>query len=145
MMKEVPPVTLAAWRLQLTACFLCVAAAGQVYQTDYDEKQKLKRHLQLLAASGSSLAVHFGCWVTSVEQTSLTQSLLFVSVTPVILALVPCVRGQPLSRGELVGTAVGMLGTVILAGGLVSEAEVTLRGDAAALVASFALVYEESF
>lgn len=69
----------------------------------------------LLAASGVCLAFHFGLWVYSVQATSLTHSLLFVSATPLFLAGGTCLLGRPISAGELGGTAVGLAGGVLLA------------------------------
>ncbi len=69
----------------------------------------------LLAASGVCLALHFGTWVYSVQATSLTHSLLFVSATPLFLAGGTWLLGRPISAGELGGTAVGLAGGVVLA------------------------------
>lgn len=69
----------------------------------------------LLAASGACLALHFGLWVYSVQATSLTHSLLFVSATPLFLAGGTWALGRPISAGELGGTAVGLAGGVVLA------------------------------
>lgn len=75
------------------------------------------RHPQagLLAASGACLALHFGAWVYSVQATSLTHSLLFVSATPLFLAGGTWALGRPISAWELGGTAVGLAGGVVLA------------------------------
>eukprot|EP00887_Chlorella_sp_A99_P004149 scaffold23.g4149.t1 len=77
----------------------------------------------LLALSGSALAVHFGSWVWSVEHTSLTHSLLFVSATPLLLTLV------------------GLVGAVLLATAAArTDRQVTVAGDLAALCASLAII-----
>lgn len=142
MIREVPPITLAAWRLQMTSVLLVIAAAVQWTSLDAATKADTLRHstLALIAGSGTSLAVHFGCWVASVELTSLTHSLLFVSATPVLLAIVTWLRRQPISSGELWGTALGCVGTIILATSAISEEDVTVVGDIAALMASGALI-----
>ena len=53
----------------------------------------------LLGLSGAALALHFGAWVWSVERTSLSHSLLFVSATPLILAGGAWLLRKPISRG----------------------------------------------
>lgn len=84
----------------------------------------------LLAASGVCLAFHFGLWVYSVQATSLTHSLLFVSATPLFLAGGTCLLGRPISAGELGGTAVGLAGGVLLATAAArSDAQVWVRKE----------------
>lgn len=93
-----------------------------------------------LAGSGTALAIHFACWVASIQRTSLTHSLLFVSATPLLLVLSTLIGRQPVSVGELYGTALGCIGTLILASSAVSEEEVTVLGDLLALSASVAVI-----
>ena len=141
MLKEVPPLTLAAWRLQLTSVLLGVGAAAQGWRMPREKRRLVLEQSWLLAASGSFLCLHFGAWVYSVETTSLTHSLLFVSATPLFLAAGAWLLRKPISRGELAGTGLGALGAVLLAtAAAASDAGVTVRGDLAALAASLAFV-----
>lgn len=139
-LKEVPPITLAAWRLQLTSVLLATGAVPQLCGMSPHDRAKTVRSAALVAGSGAALAVHFGAWVTSLELTSLTHSLLFVSATPILLAAGAWLLSQPISSEELAGTAVGAVGTIVLAAGATSEADVTLQGDAAAMLASAAII-----
>ena len=97
--------------------------------------------LSLVCACGQ---VHFGGWVWGIEHTSLPHSLLFVSFTPVLLACGAAALGQPTSLGEVLGTALGVGGSVLLLmdvprddGG---DGGVSLAGDAASLLASLAFI-----
>ena len=188
---EVPPITLAAWRLQLTSVFLGVGAAVQLSRMPPAARartlQQVRRRrgpagagaaiwrassgalsgdvrrpsagtsqlllllllllshptlqVGLLVVSGTCLCFHFGAWVFSVEATSLTHSLLFVSATPLFLAAGTWLLRKPISAGELAGTAAGLAGGVLLATAAArSDAQVTVRGDLAALSASLAFV-----
>ena len=76
------------------------------------------------------------------DHTSLPHSLLFVSTPPVVIALLAFCQGKPLSRGELIGVALGLGGMVIIVGGshLENDNDVTLLGDLAAFAASVAFV-----
>lgn len=67
--------------------------------------------LVLLSGSGACLALHFGCWVWSLENTSLTHSLVLVSSTPVIMAGGSYLLNQPISRGEISGAMLALAGT----------------------------------
>lgn len=115
MMAEVPPITLAAWRLQLTCVLLGIGAAVQLARLPPAARARIARAAGLLSFSGVCLAFHFGLWVASAQATSLTHSLLFVSATPLFLALISLLLRRPISGGELVGTAVGLAGGVLLA------------------------------
>jgi drug/metabolite transporter (DMT)-like permease len=88
--------------------------------------------------------VHFGGWVWGIEHTSLPHSLLFVSFTPVLLSCGAAALGHPTSLGEVLGTALGVGGSVLLLmdvprddGG---DGGVSLAGDAASLLASLAFI-----
>ena len=140
MMRGVPPITLAAWRLQFTSLLLVTAAFVQWRGMDSTLKQDTLDNIKWLAGSGTALAIHFACWVASVQLTSLTHSLLFVSATPVLLATLTLIRRQPISAGELWGTGLGFIGTLVLASSAVSEEEVTVLGDLLALSASAAII-----
>jgi drug/metabolite transporter (DMT)-like permease len=185
-MPEVPPVTLAAWRLQLTGLLLGAGAAPQWARLDADTRRRTLRKARahctlqaaagrtasrccalarqpaprepepepppthpsraqawLLAASGACLAVHFGTWVVSLKQTSLSHSLLFVSASPVFLAGGAWAARQPTSRAELLGVAAGAGGGALLAAAAAAGANgerATLAGDLYALLAALALV-----
>jgi drug/metabolite transporter (DMT)-like permease len=115
MVAEVPPITLAAWRLQLTSVLLGGGAAVQLRHMPPADRRRMLAAAGLLVASGTCLCFHFGLWVLAVETTSLTHSLLFVSSAPLFLAGGAWLLRQPISRGELTGTALGLLGAVLLA------------------------------
>lgn len=141
MMPLVPPITLAAWRLQLTGVLLLPGAAVQGWGMGQDLRRQLVHSGLLLMASGVCLAVHFGCWVWSLKHTSLPHSLLFVSTTPVLLTTLAFLRKQPVSRGEGVGSLLALAGGIMLSYGSASESGGTyVLGDVTALAAAFAMV-----
>ena len=79
----------------------------------------------------------------SLAHTSLAHSLLFVSSTPVLMACGGAALGYPVSRGEGLGTLLGVLGSLLLAVDPSVRAQggdVTLAGDAASLLASLAFI-----
>jgi hypothetical protein len=111
-LPDVPPITLAAWRLQLTSLFL---AAGLVPQwramPAADRRRALSRPDVLWTAlSGACLAVHFGAWVASLKLTSLPHALLLVCMVPVLLVIWALLRRQPISKGEVLGTLLALAG-----------------------------------
>jgi drug/metabolite transporter (DMT)-like permease len=52
-----------------------------------------------LLLSGTSLAFHFALWVMGIENTSLTHALLYVSITPILIAAGMWLMRMPLSIG----------------------------------------------
>ncbi|GBF99716.1 drug Metabolite transporter superfamily [Raphidocelis subcapitata] len=144
-MPDVPPVTLAAWRLQLTTLILLAGAAPQWRAMPAaDRRRALSRPDALWTCfSGACLAAHFGAWVASLKATSLPHSLLLVSMAPVLLVCLALAQRQPISAGEVGGTLLALAGAVVLAAGAATGregAEVTLRGDALAFAAAVAVV-----
>jgi len=80
--------------------------------------------------------------VWSLSHTSLAHSLLFVSTPPIVLAVLACLQGQPLSGGELSGVALGMGGVLVIAADsrVENDNEVSLWGDLGAFAAAIAFV-----
>ena len=82
-MSEVEPLLRASWRMQGTALVLL---PGFIYQLTRSESYSLSREDSLLVlASSAFLALHFGSWVWSLDNTSLVHSLLFVNTHPLVV------------------------------------------------------------
>ena len=131
--RDVPPALLAGWRLFLVTLLLAPLSFATWRRADAKLRQKWRDSLHLMVTSGLALAGHFGSFVASTQRTALTHSLLLVSATPVVLAAWSFVKRQPLSRGELVGTAVSVVGGAVLVSDARDDRTVTLVGDLCAL------------
>ena len=85
----VPPLLRASWRLQLTAIVLLPFFVYQLRTIEPEVERQLytPRTWALLLASGVALAAHFGAWVASLDQTTLTHSLLFVTAHPLVIVI----------------------------------------------------------
>ena len=135
-MTDIPPILKAAWRLQATTIVLI---PGFLYQwkTCEDEVKSWildRRQLIFLGLSGVFLWLHFATWVWSLDHTSLTHSLLFVTSHPLVVVAVTYLLGKHLSRLEILGAIVGFLGAVIALQAVRGTGEVTLVGDLAAFL-----------
>jgi drug/metabolite transporter (DMT)-like permease len=121
-MSAVPAVTLAAWRLQLTAAFLLFGAAVQYRRADARTRAHTLASAPLLAASGGWLALHFALWVASLQLTSLPHSVLIISLSPVLLVLHARLVGGPgaVAPGEAWGVALAAAGAAVLSAGAAS-------------------------
>ena len=139
----VPPLLRASWRLQLTSIVLAPFFIYQWRQQDQVTKKKMfeNKTLLILTVSSCALALHFGAWVASLDATSLTHSLLFVTAHPLIIIVGMGVLStfyigfrQP-SRLEVLGAMIGFSGaavTLLDQGSQQGGHTVTLWGDSLA-------------
>ena len=118
----VPPLLKASWRLQLTTIVLAPLALMQWRTHGHSLKSRFwqKDTILWLLAGGIFLALHFGAWVASLDETSLTHSLLFVTAHPLIIVFgMALIARFSLSylrspnRYEVIGACVGFLGAAI--------------------------------
>jgi drug/metabolite transporter (DMT)-like permease len=131
---EVPPLLRASWRLQLTALILAPLALWQYNSIEEDSKKKLfnPSTIKILVGSGIFLALHFGFWVTSLDYTSLTHSLLFVTAHPLVILIGMFYFVRKPNRMELVGGIAAFTGAAISmldAGDVQGDRSVTVFGD----------------
>ncbi|RAH17199.1 MAG: hypothetical protein CMB58_000735 [Methanobacteriota archaeon] len=137
-MGEVPPLLRASWRMQGTSLVLLPGFAYQWFRMD---RSSISRNDWLLMlASSVFLAMHFGSWIWSLDNTSLVHSLLFVTSHPlVVVALMP-ILGNSARKGHIVGALVGFAGAAITLGDVSGGDGVTLMGDMAAFFGAVTVV-----
>ena len=142
---EIPPLLRASWRLQLTALLLAPIALWQWNSTDLSIKRKVfeAKNLKILVGSGFFLALHFGFWVTSLDHTSLTHSLLFVTAHPLVVLIGMFFFVRKPSRLELIGGIAAFTGagiSLLDAGDAQGERSVTFFGDQLAFLGAVFVV-----
>ena len=81
-MSEIPPFLRASWRMQGTSLILLPFFIFQYIKIN--DLSINKNDIQLLFLSSIFLALHFGLWIWSLDNTSLVHSLLFVTMHPII-------------------------------------------------------------
>jgi drug/metabolite transporter (DMT)-like permease len=111
---DMPPLTVAAWRLQATTLVLAPPALYQWRHAAAEVRLKTLQLWWLLMASGACLAAHFGTWVWGLKHTSIPHGLLFVTSSPLLITAGLLVLRKPISRGEVIGVLAGFLGMVLL-------------------------------
>lgn len=137
-MSEVPPILRASWRMQGTALILL---PGFLYQLSRNSGFELNRNdAHLILASSLFLAVHFGSWVWSLDNTSLVHSLLFVNTHPLVVVAVMPFLGEVVRRGHIRGVALGFGGATISLMDLGDGGQVSLVGDFAAFIGAVTVV-----
>ena len=109
-----------------------------------------RRDAILPPIAGIFLAVHFAAWITSLETTTVANSVLLVSTTPVFTAIAArYLFKEKLREAVWVGIALTLVGTALIAVGGRGEGRASLSGDMLALlgavtVAGYTLAGEES-
>jgi drug/metabolite transporter (DMT)-like permease len=136
--SEVPPLVIAFYRMAIATAILLPAAV--VVKRD-EIATLVRRDLGLLALGGLCLAVHFAAWITSLRYVSIATSIVLVNSHPlfVVIASYFFLGERPARRG-LVGTAIGLVGMVIMSYDALINVELALKGDALALLGSLAVV-----
>lgn len=111
---EAPSLAIAAWRLTLASLVLVPLA----WIRNRQEIRRLSRKtLALLMLSGIFLCFHFASWITSLQYTSVTSSVVLVTTSPLWVALLsPWILHERLSRVVWIGLAVALAGSVIVGG-----------------------------
>jgi drug/metabolite transporter (DMT)-like permease len=79
-----------------------------------EEMSGLKRNqVLLIIASGMLLALHFWAWITSLELTSVTSSVVLVTTSPLWTALLsPIFLKEKITRTQVIGLGLAMLGGI---------------------------------
>jgi len=137
-MGQVPPILRASWRMQGTSLILL---PGFAYQLRKWELNSFTRNdLLMILASSVFLAMHFGSWVWSLDNTSLIHSLLFVNTHPLVVVSLMPLMGKVVSRGHLMGVAIGVFGATIALLEVDDGGQASLYGDAAAFIGAVTVV-----
>ena len=110
MMGDISPILRASWRLQATSLILFPLFIWQWRTTKF---QWHSSTIWIIVGSGTCLWIHFASWVWSLDHTSLTHSLLFVTAHPLIIVSGMFVLRMAPHRWEVLGASLGVLGAII--------------------------------
>jgi len=128
MASEAAPFASAAWRLTLAAVVLVGTAA--LRPTD----SMTWRAAGWCALSGTALALHFALWFSSLQFTSVSSSVLFMSTHPLFVGFGSMVLLDERPTRRLAGaTALAILGGALIGFGDFRFAGSALYGDALAI------------
>ena len=140
MIEDVGGLSKAAWRLQATSLVLLPGFMVQYARAEESLKLQWKNSMHLLTASGICLALHFGTWLMSLDRTTLTHSLLFVTAHPLVIIIGLWLLRKPATRIQSIGALVGFVGAAVVVGGGASETGVSLYGDFLAFLGAVTVV-----
>ena len=112
-------------------CFTGVLAPSALLRTP---RTLNRRSLGLSILSGVALAAHFVLWISSLEQTTVASSVLFVSTHPIFVGLGAIVLlRERLSRSLIGGIVLVVIGGALIGFGDAGFGGTALRGDLLAL------------
>jgi drug/metabolite transporter (DMT)-like permease len=129
-----PSIVIAAMRL-VPASALLLLYAGAWRRPAAPPGRDL---VLLTLLSGVFLAVHFGFWVASVNQTSIVTSTVLVTTTPLFVGLAGgALLGETPGRAIWLALAIATAGTLIMVSEDLDAGGDTLSGDVLALLGAF--------
>jgi drug/metabolite transporter (DMT)-like permease len=110
--QEIPSLLIAAYRLGIGSAVL--APITLIWY----RKELLslnRKQLLLMLFSGIFLALHFGAWISSLELTSVSSSVVFVSMSPLCVALLSSVfLREKITTTIWVGLILAIIGSVLI-------------------------------
>jgi drug/metabolite transporter (DMT)-like permease len=133
----VPLLVAAFYRMSLAVLLLLPAL---VLSRNSATARWNRHELAWLILAGFCLAVHFGAWMLSFKYISIATSVLIVNTHPLIVTLAAWgLLGESPTWRSLVGTSIGMLGTIVIFWHDWQTFELALRGDALAFLGALAV------
>lgn len=135
---DAPALVIAAYRMGLAA----VPAGALALATGRERASEDGLWAWPLLA-GTFLALHFGFWIASLQQTSVITSVVLVTTTPVFVGLAsPFVLGERVATATWAGIGIAIVGAALMVTEDVGEGLGTVVGDMYALLgAIFAAGY----
>lgn len=107
-----PSLIIAASRLLLASLFLAPSA---LIRHRAELRSLTRTELILGLLSGVFLAIHFATWITSLEFTTITNSVVLVSTSPLWVAiLAPIFLKEKLTRNIIIGMVLTLIGGTII-------------------------------
>ena len=137
---EAPATAIAFYRLAIASIFI-LPLSSFLRNANRLNQIRLQDTLMCLAAS-VAISIHFVAWIASLEHTSVASSVILVTTSPLIVALLSRLFFQEhLGKNVYAGIALGLIGAVVLTGGDSRLEGRELWGDLLAFIGalSFAL------
>jgi drug/metabolite transporter (DMT)-like permease len=139
-LADAPALVIAAYRVGIASLIL----APITWWKARDEIATLsKRDLKLAVLSGFFLALHFATWISSLDYTSVANSVVLVNTNPLWVGLLtPLIAKEKVKRAALISIVISVIGGAIIGYGDFATGGKALLGDGLALAGSLcAAVY----
>ncbi|HBD64247.1 MAG TPA: EamA family transporter [Clostridiales bacterium] len=117
--SEAPALVISAYRMLFTSLLLLIPV---MLKSRGEFRNITKKEYMLCTVSGIFLALHFASWISSIKMTSIANSTILVSCSPIFVALANYFfTKEKLSRKMAVGISMSLAGTVIIATGSLGD------------------------
>lgn len=127
-----PAVTVAAWRMVLSAVVLLPLWVGR-------RPRLSRRGLRFALVAGAFLGLHFVLWMESLRHTTVASSVALVTTNPIFVGLLSAlVLGERPSRALWQGIALAVAGGLLIGWGDFAVGGAALLGDGLALLGAVA-------
>jgi len=133
-LADAPALVIAAYRVGLATLILSPVA----WIKARDELLDLSmRDLRLAITSGFFLALHFATWISSLDYTSVANSVVLVNTNPLWVGLfAPIITKERIRSAAVLSIIISVIGGAIIGAGDFSANGKALLGDALALAGS---------
>ncbi len=133
-LADAPAILIAAYRVGLAALLILPLSLWLVRS---ELRALLPRDLKLGILSGFFLAMHFATWISSLNYTSITNSVVLVNTNPLWVALfTPLITHERLGKKAFFSIFISVLGGIIIGAGDFALGGKALFGDLLALIGS---------
>jgi len=133
-LADAPPLVIAAYRVGLATAVLLPPA---LLKARHEIAVLSGRDLKLAALSGLFLALHFATWISSLEYTSVANSVVLVNTNPLwVGVLTPWITKERIRPVVAVGIGLSVVGGIIIGAGDFAVGGKALLGDVLALAGS---------
>ncbi len=133
-LADAPALVIAAYRLGLATLVLAPIAWWKAH----DELLNLSaRELKLGLISGLFLAMHFATWISSLNYTSVANSVILVNTNPLWVGLLtPLIAKERIQKLAVLSIIISVIGGLIIGLGDFATGTQALWGDGLALIGS---------
>jgi len=133
-LADAPALVIAAYRVGLASLILAPLAW---FKARHEIAALSKQDLKLAAVSGFFLAMHFATWISSLDYTSVANSVVLVNTNPLWVGLLtPLIVKERLKRATIFSIIISVIGGTIIGYGDFATGGKALLGDGLALIGS---------
>ena len=134
-LADSPALATAAYRMTFSFLMLMPFA---LLKTRKEIFSLSKREIGACALAGFFLALHFGTWISSLDHTSVANSVVLVNTIPIWVGIIgPLAIGEKTNRSFWLACGLCLIGAFVLCGKGFSLSFDTLTGDGLALAGAF--------
>lgn len=134
-LADAPALVVAAYRVGL-ACMILMPIA--FWKARGELKTLKPGDLRMALGSGFFLALHFAAWISSLEYTSIANSVVLVNTNPIWVGLLaPLIAKEKIGRAAIVGIAASVAGGLIIGFDDIAAGGKAVFGDLLALAGGF--------